>query len=232
MPECRKCGVELTAENWFPSLKKSSQHICKGCATATSVEWYKTHLKNLSERRENNRKRYNAYFRGYNQTQKLKVIKHYTNGTMRCPNCGCSEIKCLTVEHLNGNGMKHRKITGFGLNFYRWIIRNNFPDDLTVLCMNCNWIKREQKKNKDFLECIRHYSNRSKFSHIYTCAMCGIKDLRVLSIDHINGDGARQRKELGNGGGRSLARWLKKRGYPEGYQILCMNCQFKKKFMH
>lgn len=31
MPVCRKCGNELTDENWYPSLRKDHDNICKGC---------------------------------------------------------------------------------------------------------------------------------------------------------------------------------------------------------
>ena len=31
MDQCRKCGTELTDENWYPSLKKIGDHICKAC---------------------------------------------------------------------------------------------------------------------------------------------------------------------------------------------------------
>lgn len=57
------------------------------------------------------------------------------------------------------------------------------------------------------------------------CARCQFSDIRALSIDHINGDGAKHRKEIG--GGR-IYRWLLKQDFPEGFQVLCMNCQFIK----
>ena len=61
------------------------------------------------------------------------------------------------------------------------------------------------------------------------CICCGETLLDGLSIDHINGDGAedrRQRKDTS--GGSSLYPWLKKNGYPPGYQVLCMTCNYAK----
>ena len=52
-----------------------------------------------------------------------------------------------------------------------------------------------------------------------------MNDIRALSIDHINSDGASHRKEVGNG----MYRWLLKNNFPEGFQVLCMNCQFIKR---
>lgn len=59
-----------------------------------------------------------------------------------------------------------------------------------------------------------------------SCAICGFDDIRALQIDHIENDGAAERKSLG---GKSVSGWrfyeiLKARGYPEGYQTLCANC--------
>ncbi len=50
-------------------------------------------------------------------------------------------------------------------------------------------------------------------------------DIDCLTIDHINNDGAKHRKEIGQS---KIYIWLKTHKYPTGYQVLCMNCQFKK----
>ena len=54
------------------------------------------------------------------------------------------------------------------------------------------------------------------------CACCGEKTVTFLTIDHINNDGAEKRKTHGAGVG--FYYYLKKRGFPTGYQILCFNC--------
>ena len=64
------------------------------------------------------------------------------------------------------------------------------------------------------------------------CACCGETEASFLSIDHINNDGAKFRKEvLGNraAAGFHTYRWLVLHEFPEGYQVLCMNCQWGKK---
>jgi hypothetical protein len=70
---------------------------------------------------------------------------------------------------------------------------------------------------------------KEKVFEIYgeKCACCGELEKSFLTIDHINNDGATHRKEIGNGGDRIL-RWLRKNNYPEGFQILCWNCQWGK----
>ena len=70
------------------------------------------------------------------------------------------------------------------------------------------------------LDILSHYSNGTM-----KCAHCGFDDIRALSIDHINGGGAPHRRKTGN----DVYCWLKRNGFPEGYQVLCMNCQLIKR---
>lgn len=71
---------------------------------------------------------------------------------------------------------------------------------------------------------LSHYGNGKQ-----SCVKCGFDDLRALSIDHIDGGGAEHRKSLRRGG-LSFYKWLIDSGFPDGYQTLCMNCQFIKSY--
>ncbi len=64
-----------------------------------------------------------------------------------------------------------------------------------------------------------------------SCAWCGIDDMEVLCIDHVNNNGAEHRKQI-RLLGYSLYQWLKKKDCPKGYQVLCHNCNHKKKLRH
>lgn len=66
----------------------------------------------------------------------------------------------------------------------------------------------------------QHYS-----SGIVMCACCGEREMKFLSVDHIYGDGAAHRK---SGDGNNLYAWLVRNHFPQGFQILCMNCNFAK----
>jgi len=112
-------------------------------------------------------------------------------------------------------------------------------DGLHNWCKKCmsaataDWKRRNRKKYCATKQ--RHQSNLKAevLTHYgageYSCVRCGFTDIHALSIDHINGDGAQHRKSLGMGSGSGFYQWLKNQGYPEGYQTLCMNCQFIKK---
>jgi len=59
----------------------------------------------------------------------------------------------------------------------------------------------------------------------YTCRCCGENEPMFLSIDHVDNNGAKERKSgLYAGSGYGFYRWLRKSGFPSGYQVLCMNC--------
>jgi len=68
------------------------------------------------------------------------------------------------------------------------------------------------------LEVLFHYSNG-----LLKCACCGETEMEFLTIDHIHGDGNKERKKIGYGG-LGFYYWLKKNGFPEGYQVLCYSC--------
>lgn len=89
---------------------------------------------------------------------------------------------------------------------------------------NAVWHRQGRQREKERV--ISHYSNGTM-----ACKRCGFSDIRALSIDHIKGNGAKERRTIGmpKGGGDFFYRWLKKQNYPEGYQVLCMNCQWIKR---
>lgn len=57
------------------------------------------------------------------------------------------------------------------------------------------------------------------------CVCCGETGMVFLTIDHIDGGGNEHRRTIGNG---RLSVWLRKQGFPLGYQVLCFNCNYAK----
>jgi len=63
------------------------------------------------------------------------------------------------------------------------------------------------------------------------CVCCGESNQWFFTIDHVNNDGADHRRVLGrNMLGHKFYRWLRRNGYPEGFQVLCFNCNCAKGF--
>jgi hypothetical protein len=80
------------------------------------------------------------------------------------------------------------------------------------------------------IEVLSHYGPDGKLQ----CAWpdCTVTDVDMLSLDHINNDGAQDRKSgtRGGGGNKTYCR-VRKQGFPDGFQTLCHNHQWKKELM-
>ena len=65
-----------------------------------------------------------------------------------------------------------------------------------------------------------------------TCCRCGMSDIRVLTVDHIFGNGHDHRKLVKGNDSSALYRWLRQQGYPkelrDEFQVLCANCHLIK----
>ena len=83
--------------------------------------------------------------KGADKIRELKqtVLNHY--GQKCNCSCGCNITKFehLTIDHKNNDGAEQRRAQGShgGDANYRRIIKAGFPDDLQVLCWNCNCAK-------------------------------------------------------------------------------------------
>jgi len=85
--------------------------------------------------------------RSRDRGQLLKDKVYETYGGYVCNCCGETIQEFLTLDHIENDGADHRRSigkgsAGSGYNLYRWIIKNDFPKNFQVLCMNCNWGKR------------------------------------------------------------------------------------------
>lgn len=87
-------------------------------------------------------------------------------------------------------------------------------------------LDRQRRKDRK-IRIFDHYGNE--------CACCGEKEPYFLSIDHINEDGAKHRAEIMGSAerGRRIGstifyKWLDKNDFPDGFQVLCHNCNMGK----
>lgn len=81
------------------------------------------------------------------------------------------------------------------------------------------WAREYRRRNK--LTVITHYSNGT-----CKCIHCAYSDIRALQIDHIKGGGDAHRREIK----QDFYVWLIKNKFPDGFQVLCANCQQIKKY--
>jgi hypothetical protein len=92
--------------------------------------------------------------------------------------------------------------------------------EVTALVPKASWAARLR------LEVFTHYCGGNPHCQ---CPGCHTTFIGFLQLDHVNGDGSAHRKEnnLGTGSTR-LWGWVKKMGYPPGFQVLCCNCNHSK----
>ncbi len=139
----------------------------------------------------------------------------------KCP--GCNEVYPLTAEYfpIQGtakSGFKSRCRKCSSKQFSEWYQENTRT--------------RKYKKNS---EAYKRYCQRVRVKALTyyggnppACQCCGESILEFLCIDHINGGGNEHRREVGVG--LMFYRWLINSGYPEGFRVLCHNCNWARRY--
>jgi len=87
------------------------------------------------------------------------------------------------------------------------------------VCRKCKE-KRNSYRKKLRMEVLAAYGQ--------SCACCGESISEFLTIDHINGGGNRHRKTLASESSGDFYSWLRREGFPDGFQTLCFNCNHAK----
>jgi hypothetical protein len=121
-------------------------------------EYWKIHGDAINSRRrvsEQDKKRKSRGFVGLDRTDynrryyleiraealfllRLKVLRLIAQGKPRCVKCGESDVRILTINHINGGGRKENRnnpIFGWWLSILRG---ERLTDDLDLRCHNCN----------------------------------------------------------------------------------------------
>lgn len=132
--QCTECILEYRrkwGEDSKEMLKEYHRRYCKDHSahkTDVATKWAKDHPK---KRRENAL----AYY------YRLQDAAINAYGGYRCACCGETEPLFLTLDHINNDGGKFRRESGFlhhGAKFYKWLKDNGYPSGYQVLCSNCN----------------------------------------------------------------------------------------------
>lgn len=116
--------------------------------TPQGLEYKKRHREYMKEwRRKNPDKRRVIQQKSYAAIRQ-ECFEAYGGAKCRC--CGEKEIKFLHLDHKNGDGSKIRRQikeeTGQTLNggtsVMYWLKKQGWPDNIQILCANCNLGKR------------------------------------------------------------------------------------------
>lgn len=166
-PVCRVCGERKTPAD-FP--RRAVDYACTACRGKQAVRLYhaqraamtpeqlQAHKDRINERQNARRAEKLAgmspdelaAFRA-KQAESSKVARervrdaaYMAYGGYRCACCGETERAFLSIDHVNNDGAEHKRAHKLrtGEQMYRWLARNKFPPGFQILCMNCQWGKR------------------------------------------------------------------------------------------
>ncbi len=131
MRKCSQCN-RIKEDREFSSLK-----VCQICSDKRKKKSGNKGHGSSEEWKTANRERLRTYNVNFRKSNKLKVLLHYGE---ECKCCGEKDVRFLTIDHENGGGCKHRAESGLGTghSFYRWLIKQSYPEGYAVLCFNCN----------------------------------------------------------------------------------------------
>jgi len=143
---CSRCGVEKdkTQFDKHSSTKDKLQPWCRSCRNARRQELRIKKEGYYATERDRYREQHLLSCRKLYYRYKAQVLQHYGGDSPAC-SCGFSDRRALSIDHIEGGGCQHRKEIGAGVNFYRWLVKNSFPEGFQVLCMNCQFIKRYEE---------------------------------------------------------------------------------------
>lgn len=254
MKICGTCKLELPFEMFQKQSRSKDglRYCCKKCKRIEDVKYrekYKENIKNkkqvyyknnsdyIKEKtvkfQKSNPDKVKIYSKQSRLNLKLEIFNHYCNNDICCKHCGLKTVELLTVDHIHGGGNKHKKEVR---SLYSWIKRNNYPDGFQILCWSCQLRKKtEEIKPKNPTEVqLRQSAYVKNIKHLVleqygSVCPCGETDEIVLTLDHVNDDGAEHRRTL-NARGFNFYMWLKKNNYPKDVplQTICANCQYRK----
>lgn len=211
---CTRCG----------SAKDSSLSECEKC-----LNYSRNKSKKLDQKRHNNglcvrcgQPKDNSELNCVNCLEEYKLKGKKREIECRqigmCPKCGLlkedfNKSYCINCLIKASKYSKDKRDVRLDLNLCTYCGKKT-PEEYLV-CNDCR-AKISLKRVLLKKEVMMNYGGK--------CQCCEIDDLIYLTIDHINNDGAKHRKET-----TDLYHWLKKNNYPENnFQILCFNCNMGK----
>lgn len=143
---CSKCE-RLLPYNLFYRDKKGKHgysYLCKDCIRARerTPEWITKRKEYLKRHRTG--ETYKKILKYKQEWRRELKERAYESMGGKCSRCGFDDPRALQVDHVSGGGSQDKTQHNREL-YYRNIIKNN-NGKYQLLCANCNWIKRWEKK--------------------------------------------------------------------------------------
>jgi hypothetical protein len=136
---------------------------------------------------------------------------------VKCHNKSCGG---LHRGALNAGGTMNCNLCERALPFDKEHFRPNptAKCGISRTCRECARKRNAKNAAEQRLKVLRHYSG----GHLH-CECCRESHQEFLTIDHVNGDGAEHRRQVKSS---DICPWIIRNGFPEGFRVLCMNCNY------
>lgn len=148
---CRICKKEKNIKEFGIYNSRGTtyrKNACYECLRKWNDEYKSKDIEAYRKKRREQARRYRAnnkdfvnsrgryYAARYRERNRDLIYEAYGN---KCACCGEPNPKFFTIDHINNDGHIERKYSyASGAEFYRKIIKANFPDTYQILCYNCN----------------------------------------------------------------------------------------------
>lgn len=139
----------------------------------------------------------------YARCAQCNVYTHAYGSSGKCQKCRSVDVETKSCAQCEQSFVPTRQLRKYCSDSCRDTAQSNIR-------------KTVRKQVRD--EILRAYGGENP-----ECLCCGESTYYFLAIDHIDGGGHKQRKELGSGG---FYTWIHKNNYPPGLRILCHNCNY------
>lgn len=140
MRTCSKCGVRMNINQFY---RKGTTHstACKLCESELQKAWRETHKKEIQDKKwlyrlihaEEIRQHKKERFRTWFTERWNKILDGYGG---KCKICGESRKEALILHHVNKLRGKRPNL----LSHYKWVIDNDYPNQIQLLCGTCHTI--------------------------------------------------------------------------------------------
>lgn len=145
--KCNQCKVIKPVSEFYKGSKASRSkymYACKECVKRQVLIHYKRLFKENPVPIRERKRLWQEMNRDIQKKSSLKFRLKVRNLVIigyggKCSCCGETEIKFLSIDHIDGGGKEHRKETSG--HVYEDLLKRRFPKGYQILCHNCNLAK-------------------------------------------------------------------------------------------
>jgi len=235
---CTKCK----GHGPFGERGKGTGRLYAQCAKCRGVCWRASYVRNKSRWLKTKAAKSKASWRSDLEGSRARRRRYHESLAKAAvvylgSKCGCGEDdpSVLHIDHIFGGGEAERREGVLGRSLYRAILRGERDGELQLLCANCHRIKGKGLKKaatSPNAEAVRRSRAKARSKAITLLGgqcKCGVADERVLEIDHVAGDGAKDRKARHKSGSHYIVKQVLADSKNGRFQLLCASCNWKKR---